>query len=59
MMDEIRKGLWNEYLDIDFGLSCVGMCKVCGAPIMENERMLCTETGLRCENCIGLQEDND
>lgn len=47
-----------EYPDIDMGIQCMGMCEVCGDPIMENERIIRTEAGLCCENCEKPQEDN-
>ncbi len=60
MMDELKNlGSWSEYLDIDFGLSCIGMCVVCGAPIMENERKRRVENGFQCENCMDLQEEKN
>lgn len=49
----------SEYLDIDMGIVCIGMCEKCGEPVMENERMTRTEAGLLCGDCIGLQEENN
>ncbi len=49
----------SEFLDIDMGLICMGMCEKCGDPVMENERIVRTASGIRCEDCIGLQEEKN
>ncbi len=47
----------SEYLDIDMKMQFVGLCEMCGDPIMENERIIRTEAGLKCEKCAGTQEE--
>ncbi len=49
----------SEYLDIDMNIQCIGLCGICGEPIMENERIERTDARVCCVNCIVAQEENN
>ncbi len=48
----------SELPDIDLKIQCIGFCRECGDPIMENERIIRTEAGLYCESCAAQEDSN-